>query len=164
MRRIARERYERGEMPAWFKPAWLDVEEAPSNTYWRAAGNSHYQQDGSWMGDAAPQPGGGDGGGGGSGGSSGGSGGNGGGWRWWREEDPYWPMRDWGDHPMRWWTVAFGALLAAGGMLTCAAHGSAEAAWVGLGAGAALALCGAAMSDMQYGALGHLAVKAAWGE
>jgi hypothetical protein len=40
------------------------------------------------------------------------AGGNGGGWRWWREEDPYWPLRDWGDHPMRWWTWALAAALA----------------------------------------------------
>lgn len=41
-----------------------------------------------------------------------GSGGSGSGWRWWREEDPYWPMRDWGDHPMRWWTWGLAGLLA----------------------------------------------------
>jgi hypothetical protein len=40
------------------------------------------------------------------------AGGGGGGWRWWREEDPYWPMRDWGDHPMRWWTWGLAGLLA----------------------------------------------------
>lgn len=40
------------------------------------------------------------------------SGGNGDGWRWWREEDPYWPLRDWGDHPMRWWTWGLAAALA----------------------------------------------------
>jgi hypothetical protein len=39
-------------------------------------------------------------------------GGNGSGWRWWREEDPYWPLRDWGDHPMRWWTWGLAAALA----------------------------------------------------
>jgi hypothetical protein len=163
MRRIARERHARGEMPSWFKPAWLDLEEAPTNTYWRAHGLRHYQQDSTWLGDSAPSTSGG-------GGSEGGGGGGGssgrgrGAWWWWREEDPYWPLRDWGDHPMRWWTLGFAGLLAAGGLGVAAWHGSGEAAYVGLGAGAALALCGAAMSDMQHGALGHLAVKAAFGK
>jgi len=40
------------------------------------------------------------------------AGGSGRGRGWWREDDPYWPMRDWGDHPMRWWTLAWAALLA----------------------------------------------------
>jgi hypothetical protein len=107
MRRIAGERYQRGEMPAWFKPEWLEWEEAPTNTFWRQLGREAYWQDDTWLGSSAPPPGGGEGGGGGSGGGSGR-----GGWRWWREEDPYWPMRDWGDHPMRWWTWGFAALLA----------------------------------------------------
>lgn len=42
--------------------------------------------------------------------AGGGSGGGGGGW--WREDDPYWPLRDWGDHPMRWWTWGLAGLLA----------------------------------------------------
>ncbi|KAI8467862.1 MAG: hypothetical protein J3K34DRAFT_523406 [Monoraphidium minutum] len=151
MRDAARRRYQRGEMPPWFRPAWLDMEEAPTNTFWRAGGLGVYQQDTEWLG------GGGDGGG-------GKGGGGGGGWRWWREEDPYWPLRDWGDHPMRWWTLGFAALLAAGGLAASGAPGGAgaEAARWGLGAGAALALCGAAMSDMGQGGPGALAVKAAW--
>jgi len=44
--------------------------------------------------------------------AGGGSGGGGGGSGWWREEDPYWPLRDWGDHPMRWWTWGLAGLLA----------------------------------------------------
>lgn len=166
MRRVARERHERGEMPAWFRPAWLDLEEAPTNAYWRAKGNKHYAQDGRWQGAAAPEPGGG-GGDEGSGSGRGGSSGGGGGWRWWREEDPYWPLRDWGDHPMRWWTLAFAAVLALGGAGAAAAHGGAggaEAARIGIGAGAALALCGAAMSDMSRGGAGHWGVKGAFGE
>jgi len=163
MRAVARERYQRGEMPAWFKPAWLDIEEAPTNTFWRTKGLRYYQQDARWLGDQAPDASsGGDGGEGGSGNDN--SGGGGGRWRWWREEDPYWPLRDWGSHPMRWWTLGFAALLAAGGLAAFAAHGSAEAAQIGLGAGAVLGVCGAAMSDMQHGPLGHLGVKVAWGE
>jgi hypothetical protein len=49
------------------------------------------------------------------------SGGGGGGWRWWREEDPYWPMRDWGDHPMRWWTWGLAGMLAGEGLVGAAA-------------------------------------------
>jgi hypothetical protein len=45
------------------------------------------------------------------------AGGGGGGWRWWREEDPYWPMRDWGDHPMRWWTWGLAGMLAGEGFV-----------------------------------------------
>lgn len=42
-----------------------------------------------------------------------GSNGNNGIWpRWWREEDPYWPLRDWGDHPMRWWTWGLAGVMA----------------------------------------------------
>jgi hypothetical protein len=65
---------------------------------------------------------------------------------------------------MRWWTLGFAALLAAGGLATSLAHGSAEAAQVGLGAGAVLAVCAGAMSDMRDPVTGHLAVKLAWGE
>jgi hypothetical protein len=168
MRSIARQRYENGEMPEWFRPAWLDMEEAPMNTFWRAGGLKYYQQDSQWLGGVGDEEASSSGGGG-SGDSGSGKGGGGGGggssWgRWWREEDPYWPLRNWGDHPMRWWTVGFGALLAAGGLAAFAAHGSAEAARVGLGCGATLAVCGGAMSDMQHGQFGELAVKAAWGE
>jgi hypothetical protein len=56
-------------MPSWFKPEWLDIEEAPTNTWWRQQGLSAYQQDTSWMGDNAPSTSGGSG-----DGSSGGSG------------------------------------------------------------------------------------------
>lgn len=163
MRRVARQRYERGDMPEWFKPAWLDMEEAPTNTFWRAHGLSYYQQDSQWLGDNAPSTSSGGGDNGDSGSGDKGGGGGGGGWFWWwREEDPYWPLRDWGDHPMRWWTLGFAAVLATGGLLAFASHGSTEAAQVGLGCGAVLAMCGAAMSDMQHGELGEVAVKAAW--
>lgn len=53
-----------------------------------------------------------EGGGGDSGAGAGGWSGGGGGGGWWREDDPYWPLRDWGDHPMRWWTLAFAAIMA----------------------------------------------------
>jgi hypothetical protein len=56
-------------MPSWFKPEWLDIEEAPTNTWWRQQGLSAYQQDSSWLGDNAPSTSGGSG-----DGSSGGSG------------------------------------------------------------------------------------------
>lgn len=77
--------------------------------------------------------------------------------RWWREEDPYWPLRDWGDHPMRWWTLGLAALLAAGALAAHAAAGAAgapEALHVGFGAGTLLAAAAGAMSDMKnfYGA------------
>ncbi len=51
MRRIAGGRYQRGEMPEWFKPEWLDVEEAPMNSFWRQQGLELYQHDSTWMGD-----------------------------------------------------------------------------------------------------------------
>ncbi len=50
-----------------------------------------------------------------SGGSDGPGGGprhGGGGGGWWRPEDPYWPLREWGDHPMRWWAFGLAAVLA----------------------------------------------------
>ncbi len=83
---------------------------------------------------------------------------------WWREDDPYWFMRDWGDHPMRWWTCAFAALLAAGGLVAFLLHGSVDSVYVGMGAGALLAVCGMAMSDMRNSWYGEAAVKMAWGE
>ena len=100
MRASARERYERGQMPEWFDPSLLDQEEAPVNQMLREGGYDNYQCDDTWLG--------------GNGGSSGGAGGSGGGGGggWWREEDPYWSMRDWGDHPMRWWTLGFAAVVA----------------------------------------------------
>jgi hypothetical protein len=93
------------------------------------------------------------------------AGGSGGGWRWWREEDPYWPLRDWGDHPMRWWTWGLAAALAAGGVLVHAQTGCASAVHVGIGSGALLGMAAVAMSDMRGGnPLGELGVKAAFGE
>ncbi len=52
----------------------------------------------------------------GGGGDDGSSSGGGGRRRtgWWREDDPYWMLRDWGDHPMRWWTLVYAALVAGG--------------------------------------------------
>jgi hypothetical protein len=61
MRLIARKRFEE----------WLDLEEAPTNTWWRQQGLSAYKQDTSWLGENAPST---SGGGGNDGGSSGGSG------------------------------------------------------------------------------------------
>lgn len=116
MRIVARERYGLGQMPSWFNPKWLDIEEAPINTYYREAGRGAYEADAEAAKhstvDVQLDDGGGFGGPGGSG--SGGPGGSGGG-GWWREDDPYWPLRDWGDHPMRWWTLAFAAVLAGAG-------------------------------------------------
>jgi hypothetical protein len=71
MRLIARKRFEEGIMPPWFKQEWLDLEEAPTNTWWRQQGLSAYKQDTSWLGENAPST---SGGGGNDGGSSGGSG------------------------------------------------------------------------------------------
>lgn len=106
MRRIARERFEQGIMPEWFNPEWLNIEEAPMNTYWRQEGLDAYQMNDTWLG-------------GNDGGDSGGKGGDGrGGKGWWREDDPYWPLRDWGDHPMRWWTFGFAAVMAGKQWLT----------------------------------------------
>lgn len=41
-------------MPSWFKQEWLDIEEAPTNTWWRQQGLSAYKQDTSWLGESAP--------------------------------------------------------------------------------------------------------------
>ena len=131
-----------------------EQEEAPLNRMLRLEGNEGYQNDDTWVG-----------GGGGSGGNhrgGGGGGGNSGGGGFWREDDPYWPLRDWGDHPMRWWTLAFAALMAVGGVLGHATHGSVESLFVGGAAAAALASCSAAMSDMTDWGHGPLAVKVAW--
>ena len=131
-----------------------EQEEAPLNRILRLEGNEGYQNDDTWVG-----------GGGGSGGNhrgGGGGGGNSGGGGFWREDDPYWPLRDWGDHPMRWWTLAFAALMAVGGVLGHATHGSVESLFVGGAAAAALASCSAAMSDMTDWGHGPLAVKVAW--
>lgn len=38
---------------------------------------------------------------------------------WWREDDPYWMMRDWGDHPMRWWTLGCAILFACACVPAC---------------------------------------------
>lgn len=38
-------------MPGWFDPAWLDMEEAPENKFWREQGLSHWQDDDQWLGD-----------------------------------------------------------------------------------------------------------------
>ena len=63
---------------------------------------------------------------------------------------------------MRWWTLAFAAVMAIGGVLGHAAHGSVESLFVGGAAAAALASCSAAMSDMTDWGHGPLAVKVAW--
>lgn len=152
MRAAAQERYQRGEMPAWFKPEWLELEEAPPNSFWRERGVSVYQSDVSGFG--LPP------------GDNGGGGrprGGGGGWGdWWREDDPYWPLRDWGDHPMRLWTLAYAALLAAGALWSYAASGLSQPLQVGAACAASLLACGVAMSDVRHGWLGPLGVKAAW--
>eukprot|EP00878_Enallax_costatus_P042150 GHUV01049226.1.p1 GENE.GHUV01049226.1~~GHUV01049226.1.p1 ORF type:complete len:130 (-),score=19.24 GHUV01049226.1:59-448(-) len=54
MRRIAAGRYKDGLMPPWFKPEWLDIEEAPTNTWWRNHGLSAYRTDTTWLGENAP--------------------------------------------------------------------------------------------------------------
>jgi hypothetical protein len=45
------ERYSKGEMPHWFDPRWLDIEEAPPNTWWRQQGLRPLQVDATWLGD-----------------------------------------------------------------------------------------------------------------
>jgi hypothetical protein len=45
------ERYSKGQMPAWFDPRWLDIEEAPPNTWWRQQGLRPLQVDATWLGD-----------------------------------------------------------------------------------------------------------------
>lgn len=54
MRRIAAGRYKDGLMPPWFKTEWLDIEEAPTNTWWRNQGLSAYRTDTTWLGENAP--------------------------------------------------------------------------------------------------------------
>jgi hypothetical protein len=101
-------------------------------------------------------------GGGGRGGNNNGGDSGGGGWfwrRWWREDDPYWPLRDWGDHPMRWWTVAFGLFFFVGGLTAPLRGGDTTPAYI---AASALLTCGAMMSDMRHAWVGHLGVKLAW--
>lgn len=108
MRSAAKERWQRGEMPSWFDPHWLTMAESPVNRIERMRGNPMFQDDDRWLGRTFSEPEldqGGDGG----DNSSGGKGRGGG---WWREDDPYWMMRDWGDHPMRWWTLVFAAVMA----------------------------------------------------
>uniref|UniRef100_UPI0035A3D71D CrTam39 n=1 Tax=Chlamydomonas reinhardtii TaxID=3055 RepID=UPI0035A3D71D len=163
MRVAAAHRYASGQMPAWFDPEWLQQEEAPLNAMDRMRGEQRrieeqQQQQGeaSSSDKLAMEGGGGDSGAGAGGWSGGGSGGG-----WWREDDPYWPLRDWGDHPMRWWTLAFAAIMAAGGLATSVATGYVEPVQAGLGAGALLALAGAAMSDARC-VPGALGVKLAW--
>lgn len=142
MRASAWSRYQNGEMPEWFDPEWLMQDESPVNRMLRL-------QD-------VPQEAltGGNGGGGGK--KGGGDGG------FWREDDPYWPLRDGGDHPMRWWTFAFAAVLALGGVVAHSAHGSRESLWVGGCLAAVLSMCAMAMSDMTDWGHGPLAVKVAW--
>ncbi|KAL6764803.1 hypothetical protein V8C86DRAFT_3128695 [Haematococcus lacustris] len=178
MRASAQERYQFGQMPSWFNPAWLDLEEAPVNQILRETGDTQYQYDDTWLGrpydaDMVHQPelaAGGDEGDdgstpweGGAGGPWGGSRWGGGGGGWWREDDPYWMLRDWGDHPMRWWTLAYAAVVAVGGILAYSTHGSLESLFVGCAGAAWLALCSLAMSDMRNWALGELGVKMAFG-
>ena len=103
MRRSAIRRGEKGELPSWFNPEWLTIEEDPINRVNRELGVPLYQSDEA---DVALSSGGG-----GDGGGRGGDSGDGAG-GWWREEDPYWPLRNWGAHPMRWWTFAFAAFIA----------------------------------------------------
>jgi hypothetical protein len=73
LRVIARERFREGLMPPWFKPEWLDIEEAPTNTWWRQQGLSAYRTDTTWLGESAPTSSSGGGGGGSGGGGSGAS-------------------------------------------------------------------------------------------
>jgi hypothetical protein len=54
MRSLAAGRYKAGLMPPWFKKEWLDIEEAPTNTWWRQQGLSAYRTDTSWLGENAP--------------------------------------------------------------------------------------------------------------
>lgn len=121
MRAAAAERYQNGEMPGWFNPAWLTQQEAPINRLIREMGDPRYQSDDQWLGrsyepmlppeelefELETQGGGGDG----DDGQGRGRGEPPGG-GWWREDDPYWMMRDWGSHPMRWYTLGFAAMMA----------------------------------------------------
>lgn len=159
MRASAWGRYQKGELPDWFNPSWLMQSEAPINRMLRLQGHELYKVDNTWS-----PGGGGKGGGKGQGKkSTGGSDDEPS-----DEEDPYWILRDHGDHPMRWWTLGFGALLLIGGIVSYSLQQvqgltpSSESLWIGGIAGAALSTCSAAMSD--WGEWGHagLAVKAAW--
>ncbi|GFR43177.1 hypothetical protein Agub_g4227, partial [Astrephomene gubernaculifera] len=155
MRLAAADRYSRGEMPNWFDPKWIFTEEAPMNTLERM---QQFANEEGLLDDGAG--GGGEGGGGDDddGPISGlGDGGDG----WWREDDPYWMLRDWGDHPMRWWTLGFAAVLAAGGLLTTLSTGYLEAVQFGGGAAALLCIAAAGMSDAAS-LPGVLGVKLAW--
>ncbi|KXZ55307.1 hypothetical protein GPECTOR_3g441 [Gonium pectorale] len=152
MRAVASERYAAGVMPDWFDPAWLYQEEAPINQVSRTPRPSSLDEQ---LGLADT--------GGGGPGDSGGDdgpglprGGSGGDSGWWREDDPYWMLRNWGDHPMRWWTLGFAAVLAVGGLATTLTTGYTEAMQLGWGAAALLVVAGAAMSDAASlpGALG----------
>ncbi|MEW5297265.1 MAG: hypothetical protein WDW38_006089 [Sanguina aurantia] len=175
MRLVAKDRYEKGEMPSWFNPQWLSQQEAPLNEAYRNQGENFYQnprdlaaqQQLQKMADLGLDSSGGE------GGSSGGGGRDGRSSRpdrgddeeesgLWREGDPYWMLRDVGMHPMRWWTFAYAALLAAGGLYTFVRTGCAESLQVGFGVASLLSICAIAMSDMTDGPDGHLAVKAAW--
>ncbi|GAX78180.1 hypothetical protein CEUSTIGMA_g5622.t1 [Chlamydomonas eustigma] len=141
-------RYQNGEMPPWFKLEWIMQEEAPLNRMLRLEDYEASLAN-------ATATGGGD-----DGGKSGGGSGS---WKGpWREEDPYWPLRDWGDHPMRWWTLAFAAVLAVGGVMGYTSHGCAESLFVGGAAAALLSTCAMAMSDMTDWGHGQLAAKAAF--
>lgn len=110
-------------MPDWFDPEWLQQEEAPPNKFYRERGLPAYQSDASSSSALPPLEH--DGGGGDEGGGDGYGAGYGGGGGWWREDDPYWPMRDWGDHPMRWWTFGFAGVLA--GAPPCPVEGTLQA-------------------------------------
>ncbi len=120
MREVAADRYAKGEMPSWFDPAWLTQQESPINRLIRESGDPRYQSDDQWLGrsyeptlpleelqygDGGSDDDGRD-------GRGRGVGGDGEGGGWWREEDPYWMLRDWGSHPMRWYTLGFAALMA----------------------------------------------------
>ncbi|KAG2486182.1 hypothetical protein HYH03_015145 [Edaphochlamys debaryana] len=162
MRLAASQRYAAGAMPSWFDPAWLSQEEAPVNALSRAEAEALQAAMRQQQGEPSTASGGGDDGG--AGGSWGGGDGGGfsfGGGGWWREDDPYWPLRRWGDHPMRWWTLGFAGLLAAGGLLSTLLSGCTEGVSLGWGAAALLAVAGAAMSDAGS-AEAALGVKAAW--
>ncbi|GIL49895.1 hypothetical protein Vafri_6208 [Volvox africanus] len=77
------------------------------------------------------------------------------------EDDPYAAIRPDGGHAMRWWTYAFAAMLAVGGLLTTIWTGSLEPLQLGWAAAAMLVLSGAAMSRIDS-APGALGVKLAW--
>ena len=127
MRASAWSRYQKGELPAWFNPSWLMQSEAPINRMLRLQGHELYQVDDTW----------------GTGGGKGGGKGRdkkkvtGGDDEPSDDEDPYWALRDHGDHPMRWWTLGFGALLLFGGIASYSIQQiqglspSSESLWIG---------------------------------